>query len=220
MEGSSYVPQRDETDPAPAGAAPAVADPAPLGLGGFALTTFILSMINANLVGGGVATAAGIVAGVAFAYGGIAQFAAGLWEFRNGNTFGATAFCSYGMFWLSFYLLLHVTASALPKTEIFSAIGLYLWAWAIFSAYMTVASLRTSGAVFMVFLLLTITFILLGIGNSALAGTQSLTNSTIKIGGYVGLATAIVAWYASFAGVLNDTWGRVVLPVFPLNQPR
>ena len=216
MEGSNLP--RDETDPAPVGAAPAVADPAPLGLAGFATTTFILSMINADLVGGGVATAAGIVAGMAFAYGGIAQFAAGLWEFRNGNTFGATAFCSYGMFWLSFYLLLHVTASALPKTEAFSAIGLYLWAWAIFTAYMTVAALRTTGAVFAVFLLLTITFILLGIGNSALTGTLSTTNSTIKIGGYVGLATAIVAWYASFAGVLNDTWGKTVLPVFPLTR--
>jgi uncharacterized protein len=217
MEGS-YVPQRDETDPVPAGAPPAVADPAPLGLAGFATTTFILSMINANLVGGGVATAAGIVAGMAFAYGGIAQFAAGLWEFRNGNTFGATAFCSYGMFWLSFYLLLHVTASALPKTEVFSAIGLYLWAWGIFTAYMTIASLRTTGAVFAVFLLLTITFILLGIGNSALAGTLKATNGTIKLGGYVGLATAIVAWYASAAGVINDTWGRTLLPVFPLTR--
>jgi succinate-acetate transporter protein len=214
MEGSEYP--RDET--APSGVASPVADPAPLGLAAFATTTFILSMINANLVGGGVATAAGIVAGMAFAYGGIAQFAAGLWEFRNGNTFGATAFCSYGMFWLSFYLLLHVTASALPKTEIDSAIGLYLWAWGIFTAYMWVASLRTTAAVSAVFLLLTITFILLGIGNSALAGTTNLTNGTVKAGGYVGLATAIVAWYASFAGVLNDTWGRTVLPVFPLNR--
>jgi uncharacterized protein len=216
MEGSNLP--RDETDPAPAGAAPGLADPAPLGLASFATTTFILSMINAGLVGGGTATAAGIVAPMAFAVGGIAQFTAGLWEFRNGNTFGATAFCSFGMFWLSFYLLLHVTASALPKTEIFSSIGLYLWAWGIFTAYMTVASLRTTGAVFAVFLLLTVTFILLGIGNSALAGTLSLTNNTIKIGGWVGLATAIVAWYASFAGVLNDTWGRTVLPVFPLTR--
>jgi succinate-acetate transporter protein len=216
MEGS-HVP-RDETEATPASAVRPTADPAPLGLAAFATTTFILSMINASFVGGGVATAAGIVAGMAFAYGGIAQFAAGLWEFRNGNTFGATAFCSFGMFWLSFYLLLHVTASALPKTEIDSAIGLYLWAWAIFTAYMTIASLRTTGAVFAVFLLLTITFILLGIGNSALSGTTSLTNSTIKIGGYVGLVTAIVAWYASAAGVVNDTWGRVVLPVFPLTR--
>ena len=206
----------DETDSARAPAVPALADPAPLGLASFATTTFILSMINAGLVGGGTATAAGIVAPMAFAVGGIAQFVAGLWEFRNGNTFGATAFCSFGMFWLSFYLLLHVTAGALPKTEIFSAIGLYLWAWGIFTAYMTIASLRTTGAVFAVFLLLTVTFILLGIGNSALAGTLSLTNNTIKIGGWVGLATAVVAWYASAAGVINDTWGRAVLPVFPL----
>ena len=177
-------------------------------------------MINADLVGGGVATAAGIVIGVALAYGGIAQFAAGLWEFRNGNTFGATAFCSYGMFWLSFYILLHIGAAVIPKTELFSSVGLYLWAWAIFTGYMWVASLRTTAAVSAVFFLLTITFILLGIGNSALAGTTSTTNSTIKIGGYVGLATAIVAWYASFAGVLNDTWGRVVLPVLPLNRGR
>jgi succinate-acetate transporter protein len=216
--GPGGIPQRDETESRPEAATPALADPAPLGLASFATTTFILSMINAGLVGGGTATAAGIVAPMAFAVGGIAQFIAGLWEFRNGNTFGATAFCSFGMFWLSFYLLLHVTASALPKTEIFSSIGLYLWAWGIFTAYMTVASLRTTGAVFAVFLLLTVTFILLGIGNSALAGTLSLTNNTIKIGGWVGLATAVVAWYASFAGVLNDTWGRTVLPVFPLTR--
>ena len=130
-----------------------------------------------------------------------------LWEFRNGNTFGATAFCSFGMFWLSFYLLLHVTAGALPKTEIFSSIGLYLWAWGIFTAYMTIASLRTTGAVFAVFLLLTVTFILLGIGNSALSGTLSLTNNTIKIGGWVGLATAVVAWYASLRPASSTTPG-------------
>jgi uncharacterized protein len=217
-EGYGGSPQRDETETRAATAGPSLADPAPLGLAAFATTTFILSMINANLVGGGVATAAGIVAGMAFAYGGIAQFAAGLWEFRNGNTFGATAFCSFGMFWLSFYLLLHVTATSLPKTEADSAIGLYLWAWGIFTAYMTVASLRTTGAVFAVFLLLTITFILLGIGNSALSGTTSATNGTIKLGGWVGLVTAVVAWYASMAGVVNDTWGKTVFPVIPLSR--
>lgn len=194
------------------------ADPGPLGLAGFALTTFVLSMINANLVGGGVLTAAGIVAPLAFAYGGIAQLAAGLWEFRTGNTFGAVAFCSYGTFWISFYVLLHVTVGAIPKTELFSAVGLYLWAWGIFTCYMFVASLRTTGAVALVLLLLAITYILLGIGNSALAGTLHVTNETIKIGGYVGLATAIAAWYASFAGVTNATFGRTVLPVFPLNR--
>jgi hypothetical protein len=122
------------------------------------------------------------------------------------------------MFWLSFYLLLHVTASSLPKTEIGSALGLYLWAWGIFTAYLFVASLRTTGAVAMVLVLLTATFILLGIGFSALAGTTNATNGTIKLGGWVGIVTAVAAWYASFAGVLNDTWGRTVLPVFPLSR--
>ncbi len=195
------------------------ADPGPLGLAAFATTTFILSMINANLVGGGVATASGIVGGMALAYGGIAQFAAGLWEFRTGNTFGATAFCSFGMFWVSFWFLLRFGAATIPVNNLFSAIGLYLWAWGIFTAYMFVASLRTTGAVAAVFLLLAITFIVLGIGNSALSGTHSVTNGTIKLGGWIGLATAVVAWYASFAGVTNSTFGRTVFPVFPLNRP-
>ncbi len=210
-------PAAEETAGRSAGWTPA--DPGPLGLAGFATTTFILSMINANLVGGGVATASGVVIGMALAYGGIAQFAAGLWEFRTGNTFGATAFCSFGAFWISFYVLLHIGASAIPKTELFSAVGLYLWAWGIFTAYMFVASLRTTGAVALVFLLLAITFIVLGIGNSALAGTHSLTNGTVKLGGWLGIATAVVAWYASLAGVTNATWGRTVFPVFPLNRP-
>jgi uncharacterized protein len=222
MEASG-LPRR-EADLAPAAEDPTAgrsagwtpADPGPLGLAAFALTTFVLSMINANLIGGGVLTAAGIVAPLALAYGGIGQFAAGLWEFRTGNTFGAVAFCSYGAFWISFYVLLHVTVGALPKTELFSAVGLYLWAWGIFTAYMFVASLRTTGAVALVFLLLAITFIVLGIGNSALAGTLHTTNGTVKLGGYLGIATAIAAWYASFAAVTNSTFGRTVLPVFPL----
>ncbi len=90
--------------------------------------------------------------------------------------------------------------------------------WGIFTAYMFIASLRTSAAVALVFLLLAITFIVLGIGNSALTGTLSLTNGTIKLGGWIGLATAVAAWYASFAAVLNSTFGRVMLPVVPLNR--
>src|SRR6202035_4707755 len=180
------------------------ANPAPLGLAGFAMTTFVLSMFNANLVN---EKGVPVVLGLALAYGGIVQLLAGLWEFRTGNTFGAVAFCSYGAFWISFYFVVHAAASLAP-TEVFSGLGLYLWMWGIFTAYMFIASLRTTGAVALVFLLLAITFIILGIGNSALTGTANVTNSTIKLGGYFGIATAIAAWYASFAAVINSTFGR------------
>jgi hypothetical protein len=196
------------------------ADPGPLGLAGFAGTTFVLSLVNAGLVGTPNAPGGGLlplVAGLAVAYGGAAQFVAGIWEFRTGNTFGAVAFCSFGAFWISFYFIVHAAASVAP-TELFSGLGLYLWMWGIFTGYMFIASLRTTGAVALVFLLLTITFIVLGIGNSALAGTHSFINGTIKLGGYLGILTAIAAWYASLAGVTNATWGRTVLPVFPLNR--
>jgi succinate-acetate transporter protein len=199
-----------QEDPTRGSAGWTPADPGPLGLAAFAGTTFVLSMINTNLVGAG---ALPVVFGLALAYGGIAQFVAGLWEFRTGNTFGAVAFCSYGAFWISYYFLVH-TPIALSAAH--SAVGLYLWMWGIFTTYMFVASLRTTAAVSLVFLLLAITFIILGIGNSALAGTHSVTNGTVKLGGWFGLATAICAWYASFAVVLNSTFNRVVLPVFPL----
>src|SRR6201987_488537 len=196
------------------------ADPGPLGLAAFAGTTFMLSLINAGLVGTTRVPGGGLlpmVAALALAYGGIAQFVAGLWEFRTGNTFGAVAFCSYGAFWISFFFIVQSVGKNVP-TEVFSGLGLYLWMWGIFTAYMFVASLRTTGAVALVFLLLAITFLILGIGTSSLAGGIAATNGTIKLGGYVGIATAIVAWYASFAAVINSTFGRVVAPVVPLHR--
>src|SRR6516165_2212205 len=219
MEAGSASVREADVAPAPdpaagrsAGWTPA--DPGPLGLAGFAGTTFILSMINTNLVGIG---ALPIVFGVALAYGGIAQFAAGLWEFRTGNTFGAVAFCSFGAFWISYYFVVQSVGANAP-TEVFSGLGLYLWMWGIFTTYMFFASLRTTGAVALVFLLLAITFILLGIGNASLAGTHNVINGTIKLGGWVGIATAIAAWYASFAEVVNSTYGKVVAPVVPLSR--
>ena len=191
------------------------ANPAPLGLAGFAATTFMLSMINADLVSH---TALAGVLGLALAYGGIAQLIAGIWEFRTGNTFGAVAFCSYGAFWISFYFLVTVGLKGVPVRELDSVIGLYLWTWGIFTSLMFFASLRTTGAVAIVFLLLAITFIVLGIGNSALAGGTATINGTVKLGGYLGLATAIAAWYTAIAAVLESTFARTVLPVYPLNR--
>ena len=187
--------------------ASSIADPGPLGLAAFALTTFVLSMFNSGLVSD---KGEPIVFALALTYGGIAQFAAGLWEFRTGNTFGAVAFCSYGAFWLSFWAFVQFYEAKVPAADAGHAVGLYLIAWGIFTAYMFVASLRTTAAVAAVFLLLAITFFVLGVGNA------NGSTGTIKLGGYLGLATAIVAWYASFAVVTNATFGRTVLPVRPL----
>jgi succinate-acetate transporter protein len=153
-----------------------------------------------------------VVFALALTYGGIAQFVAGLWEFRTGNTFGAVAFCSYGAFWLSFWAIEQFYAAKIPEADAGHAVGLYLIAWGIFTSYMFIASLRTTAAVAAVFILLAITFFVLGIGNSG------ASTGTIKLGGYLGLVTAVVAWYASFAVVTNTTFGRTVLPVRPLSR--
>jgi succinate-acetate transporter protein len=196
---------REVTGPAP----PVIANPAPLGLAAFALTTFVLSMFNAGLVGSGGEP---IVFGLTLAYGGLAQLLAGMWEFRTGNTFGATAFVSFGAFWLSYWAFVQFYADKVPAADAGHAVGLYLIAWGIFTTYMLVASLRTTAAIAAVFLLLAITFFVLGIGN---AGAHS---GIIKAGGWIGLATAIVAWYASFAEVTNATFGRTVFPTRPLTR--
>jgi uncharacterized protein len=183
-----------------------IADPAPLGLAAFALTTFVLSAVNSNiipqaLVGGAL--------GLALAYGGLAQFAAGLWEFAKGNTFGATAFCSYGAFWISFWWLAeHDLAGLGPDGH--KVVGVYLLAWGIFTLYMTVAALKVNLAVLAVFVLLTITFFVL-----AIAWFDNVSTGWLKLGGYLGILTALAAWYASFAGVTAFTWGRQVFPVGP-----
>jgi succinate-acetate transporter protein len=181
---------------------PTIANPAALGLGGFALTTFVLSTHNA-----GFAPDLTWV-GLAFFYGGLAQFAAGMWEFKTGNTFGATAFSTYGAFWMSlatFVVLL--LAGKVPAGDVTNDLGWFLLAFAIFNTYMMVWSLRVSVAIFLVFLTLEITEILLFIG--FFGGGEGI----IKIGGYVGIVTAFVAWYASAAVVANSLRATPILPV-------
>src|SRR3954462_5912165 len=189
--------QRGVLPPVP----PAIGDPAPRGLAASALTTFVLSMMNSGLVSDkGVP----VVLGLALAYGGGAQLLAGMWEFRTGNTFGATAFTSYGAFWISYFVLVQFDAADLPASHAGKSIGLYLIAWGIFTAYMFVASLRTTGATAAVFLLLTLTFLALGIGEAR------ASSGWTHLGGYLGILTAIVAWYTSFANVVNATFARVL----------
>jgi succinate-acetate transporter protein len=137
-----------------------------------------------------------------------------MWEFKRNNTFGATAFTSFGAFWIAFwYLAQHVLPSA-AAADVPIILGTFLLGWCIFTFYMTIASLRVSGAVALVFILLTVTFVLLTIG----AFHNEVATGVTKVGGWFGVATAAAAWYASFAGVTNSTFRRVVLPTLPLDQ--
>jgi succinate-acetate transporter protein len=193
-------------------------DPGPLGLAAFALTTFVLSVINAGLLGStlvkiNVATA--VVVGLAVFYGGLGQVLAGMWEFRNGNTFGATAFTSYGAFWLSFAALLIPGFGIKLTTILGPALGLYLLAWAIFTGYMAVCATRLNGALLSVFVALTLTYLALAIGQ--FVGPNGASPSVWwLIGGWLGILTALLAWYTSMAGVLRSTKGPVQLPIWPM----
>ena len=189
-----------------------LADPGPLGLGAFAMTTFYLSSVNAGWLHVSVQS---VVFGLAIFYGGLGQLIAGIWEFAKGNTFGAVAFCSYGGFWLSFwYLLDHTDLSKATANQTGNGLAFYLVGWAIFTAYMFIASTRTNLMIMAVFAALTLTFIFLAISFFELTHA-SATKDWTKIGGYFGLLTALLAWYGSLAGVMNATAKKVVFPVFP-----
>jgi hypothetical protein len=190
------------------------ADPAPLGLGAFALTTFLLSAANA----GWMTRATGDAwLGYAFAYGGLCQLLAGMWEFRNRNVFGATAFSTYGGFWIGLGLWALLVAPppagagpALAAAHAAAAgkdLGWILLAFAIFNTYMLLWSTQVNMAVFAVFLTLEATEVILFIGSFA------ANTNVVKIGGYVGVVTAACAWYTSAAGVINGMRGSVVVPV-------
>ncbi|TPX66463.1 hypothetical protein SpCBS45565_g04421 [Spizellomyces sp. 'palustris'] len=193
--------------PPPPAPASGLGNPGPLGLGSFALTTFVLSCFNAGVFID--KRLEPVVLPLALFYGGIAQFAAGMWEFQTSNTFGATAFTSYGCFWMSFaaYVYLIVPTLEASSLNVSDATGLYLLGWTVFTVYMTFAAYRVSKAVLSVFFFLSITFLLLTIG--ALAPSAGTT----RAGGWFGLITAFCAWYSSAAVVINTAHGREVLPV-------
>jgi uncharacterized protein len=190
------------------------ADPAPLGLAAFALTTFVLSGHNASFI----PDVAWI--GLALFYGGLVQLLAGMWEFRNRNVFGSTAFSTYGGFWMSLgifvtlVLLSKNVAAAIAGTNLLNGLAWFLLAFAIFNFYMLLWSTKVSVAVFGVFLTLQITEILLVIGffNEAHGGSAWMTHA----GGWAGIVTAAVAWYTSAAGVVN---GMSPSPVLPVGAP-
>ncbi|MEV7181374.1 acetate uptake transporter [Kitasatospora sp. NPDC093679] len=188
-----------------------IADPGALGLAAFAMTTFVLSCFNASLVNESVVA---VVLPLALFYGGIVQILAGMWEFRRGNTFAATAFASFGAFWLAYWGFVETVVPHLLRVhQLYQATGLFLLAWTIFTVYMTVAALRTTVAVLSVFVTLSLTFLFLTVGAFARSDTWT------EVGGWAGLVTAVVAWYASFATVANATFKRTLLPVWPLAGP-
>ncbi|MGH3201742.1 MAG: acetate uptake transporter [Streptosporangiaceae bacterium] len=184
-----------------------IADPAPLGLAGFATTTFLLSAANANWMG---AASGAAFLGYAFAYGGFAQLLAGMWEFRNRNVFGATAFSTYGGFWIGLGLWVLLVA---PKDTALQAGHDKAWillAFAIVNTYLLILSTQLNTAVFLVFLTLEVTEILL------FAGGFANNSGLVKAGGIVGVITAVVAWYTSAAGISNGmTGGKLRFPVGP-----
>jgi uncharacterized protein len=176
-----------------------LANPAPLGLAGFAFTTWMLSMVN---VGWFDAKSMGLVLALALAYGGTAQMVAGVLEFPRGNTFGTVAFFSYGAFWWSFALFVYFFSAGVPA----AFVGWYLFVWGIFTFYMWIASLKANTALMLVFLALWITFLFLALGEWGLTAFHT-------IGGYMGLITAVLAFYLSAAEVINESFGRTVLPI-------
>lgn len=185
----------------------AIADPGPLGLACFALTTFCLSMINAGFVD---KSATIIVIALALVYGGATQILAGMWEYKKNNVFGATAFASYGAFWISlgvFDLLSALHLVTVPG----EGVWLFLLGWTIFTFYMWIGSFGTNKALVATFTLLLIAFILLTVGA---AGSETAHT----LGGYVGILTAFAAWYTSAAGIFNTVFGRVILPTGPFKK--
>ena len=187
-----------------------LADPAPLGLSGFALTTFVLSAGNAGFI---VAQGNGaMVLGLALFYGGLAQLLAGMWEFRRNNTFGSTAFSSYGAFWMSlgFSLLPIFGGKSIAALAGGTAVGVYLLGWTIFTGYMFLGTLRLTGALIGVFGFLFLAFLFLTIG--ALGSSTGMT----QLGGWLGIITALIAWYTAAANVLANTNSAIRLPTFPM----
>ncbi len=205
-----------ETAPTPTAAAVAapasrqlvMGDPGPLGTACFALTTFVLSTINAGLMPVGIKP---VVLGLALFYGGMAQVFAGVLEFFKNNTLGGVAFCSYGAFWMSFWYLSTQTtyAASVSAADKSRAVGLFLLGWTIFTVYMTIAVSRTHNALFFTFVVLTAAFIFLVLGDF------TMNDMFTRLGGYFGLAAAGGAWYCSFAAVFNATAGKAIVPVWP-----
>jgi succinate-acetate transporter protein len=179
-----------------------LANPAPLGLAGFGLTTLILNIVNADLI---AKESIGMVLPVGLFYGGLAQFMAGMWEMKKNNTFGFTAFSSFGAFWMALALMVILEDTEVVEPVPKNGLSVFLCAWGLFTGYMTIGTLKISRALQMVFATLTILFFLLAWGEH--------NETVMKVAGWEGILCAASALYASAAQVINESWGRYVLPL-------
>ena len=195
--------------------APSPANPAPLGLAAFGLTTVVLSAINAGVIKGDPSALLAVVVPLAFAYGGVAQIIAGVLEFKNDNTFGMVAFTSYGLFWWWYALLLWTVGAGWIKPPAANAVGLTLLVWGVFTLYMWIPTFRATLALWSIFLFLWITFFLLA------GGDLGMGPAWHTAGGWFGLLTGVDALYVSFALVTNATFDKAIIPLgAPIVRPR
>jgi succinate-acetate transporter protein len=196
---------------------PTIANPAPLGLAAFALTTFVLSMYNTGAIVS-LRSQHGVVMGLALFYGGLVQLLAGMWEFKTGNTFGALAFSSYGGFWMSFAALFIDAFGFLkpyagtPTQDLRDCLGIYLLSWCIFSSLMTIAAHRTTVILFFLFFTVAMTFLFLSIAE--FRGGDLYVQ---RVGGIWGIIASATAWYAAYAGLLTKKNSLFTLPVWEMD---
>ncbi|WEW59653.1 Meiotically up-regulated protein 86 protein [Emydomyces testavorans] len=197
------------------------ANPAPLGLSAFALTTFVLSLINMQARG---THAPNLVIASAFGYGGLVQLLAGMWEMAVGNTFGATALSSYGGFWISYGIIFtpggFEIVSSVTKVDgqsgLNSVVGFWLIGWFIFTTIMLILTIKSSWAFFLLFLFLDLAFLMLAIGHFQESAPGKLNVPLIKAGGFFGLLAAFLAWYNAIAAIANESNSFFRYPLGPL----
>jgi succinate-acetate transporter protein len=184
-------------------------NPATLGLSAFATTTLVLSIFNTGIP---AAEAEPVVLGLGLFYGGFVQMVAGVWEFIVNNTFGGTAFLSYGAFWMSLAYFVNFVKPDMAAEHVHEALGVFLLSWTVFTAVMVVGALKTNKGLLVVFVLLELTFILLTAGHFA------HEDGVIHAGGWAGILTAVAAYYVGAADLYKATWKIDLLPIGPISK--
>jgi len=187
-----------------------LANPAPLGLMGFGMTTVLLNLHNAGLIDG---SGIGVILSMGIFYGGLAQIFAGMWEMKKGNTFGATAFSSFGLFWISLVAIEVFPVLGWFETPSANAMAAYLAMWGLFTALMTLSTFKANRALQVVFITLTLLFFLLAIGKTLATVDEAIGSLVTMIAGYEGILCGFSAIYLATAEIANETYGKILFPV-------